>query len=88
MTDPLRHSPDVTFRALTQDAGGVLLHLESADYMRMNALGACIWRAIDGTRDDDGVVAAVRAELPDAPDRLEDDVRGFLTLLRDRGLVE
>jgi hypothetical protein len=84
----MRHSPDVVYRDLAADGGGVLLHLESADYLQMNQVAACIWNAIDGTRDADGVVAAVRAELPDAPSRLEDDVRSFLTLLSERGLVE
>ena len=87
MREPLRHSSDVVYRDLAEGSGGVLLHLESADYLRMNAIGAQVWNAIDGTRDEESVVAAVRAELPDAPPRLEDDVRQFVAVLRERGLV-
>lgn len=88
MTEALRRTQDVVYRDLAEGSGGVLLHLQTADYLRMNEVGARIWHAIDGVRDEAGVVAEVRAQLPDAPPRLEDDVRAFLATLRERRLVE
>jgi hypothetical protein len=87
VTSALRHTPDAVYRDLAEGRGGVLLHLESADYVQLNEVAARVWNAIDGSRDEDGVVAALRAELPDAPAELEDDVRRFLATLRERGLV-
>jgi hypothetical protein len=87
VTESLQRSPDVVYRDLAEGSGGVLLHLQTADYVRMNEVGALIWNAIDGVRDEGGVVAELRAQLPDAPPRLEDDVRGFIATLRERGLV-
>jgi len=84
---PLQQTPDAVYRDLAEGRGGVLLHLESADYVQLNDVAARIWNAIDGSRDTDAVVAALRAQLPDAPATLEDDVRGFLATLRERGLV-
>ena len=88
MTPPLRHTPDAVYRDLAEGRGGVLLHLESADYVQLNDVAARVWNAIDGDRDEEAVVAAVRAQLPDAPDVLEDDVRRFIATLRERGLVQ
>lgn len=87
MGRPLQHTPDAVYRDLAEGRGGVLLHLQSADYVQLNDVAARIWNAIDGSRDEDGVVAALRAQLPDAPEVLEDDVRSFISTLRDRGLV-
>ncbi|MFL6137903.1 MAG: PqqD family protein [Frankiaceae bacterium] len=87
MTPPLRHTPDAVYRDLAEGRGGVLLHLESADYVQLNDVAARVWNAIDGTRDEEGVVAALRAQLPDAPAAMEDDVRRFIATLRERGLV-
>jgi hypothetical protein len=83
----LRHSPDVVYRDLADGDGGVLLHLQSADYLRVNATGAHVWRAVDGARDEAAVVVEVRQQLPDAPGRLEDDVSAFIDELRRRGLL-
>jgi hypothetical protein len=83
----LQHTPDAVYRDLAEGRGGVLLHLESADYVQLNDVGARVWNAIDGSRDEEAVVAALRAQLPDAPAALEDDVRRFVTTLRERGLV-
>jgi hypothetical protein len=88
VTEALRRSEDVVYRDLAEGSGGVLLHLQTADYLRMNEVGARIWHAIDGVRDEAGVVAELRAQLPDAPPRLEDDVRAFVASLRERGLVD
>ena len=88
MTSRLRHTPDAVYRDLAEGRGGVLLHLTTADYIQLNDVAARVWNAIDGVRDEEAVVAAVRAQLPDAPPVLEEDVRRFIVTLRERGLVE
>jgi hypothetical protein len=78
----------VVYRDLADGAGGVLLHLQSAAYLRVNATGAHVWRAVDGARDEAGVVVEVREQMPDAPARLEEDVSAFIAELRRRGLLQ
>ena len=43
----IRRNPDVVFRSLEEDQGGVLLHLESGEYHGLNDLGSLIWRLIE-----------------------------------------
>lgn len=70
-------------------AGGevVLLHLESGAYHELNAVGALIWKLLDGERDTSRIVEQVRARVEDPPADLEDEVTGFLADLRQRGLI-
>ena len=87
MAPALRQSTDVVYRDLAGDAGGVLLHLDTAEYMRLNMVGSVAWHVIDGIRDESAVVEEVRSQLPEAPPQLEADVKAFLADLRDRGLI-
>jgi hypothetical protein len=82
-----RQNPDVAYRALSADEGGVLLHLRSGEYHGVNELGLAIWELLDGERTVAEIVAAVRAQAPDAPPHLEDDVVSFLDDMRQLELV-
>jgi hypothetical protein len=82
----LRRNPQVVYRELAGE-GGVLLHLESAQYHGVNATGLTIWELLDGERTVADVVAALRGRLEDAPSTLDDDVVGFLAALSVRGLA-
>ena len=86
-TQRLHRNGDVVFRALGGDKGGVLLHVKTAAYHGVNDLGAQIWDAIDGTRSTQDVTAHLRAEMPDAPARMEQDVAEFISSLVERDLV-
>lgn len=83
--DVVRPADQVVYRDL--DEGGVLLHLGSGQYHGLNPMGSLTWGLIDGRRTVAEVLAAVRARAPRAPERLEDDVQGFLAGMRDRGLI-
>lgn len=84
----IRRNPDVVFRQLEEEQGGVLLHLESGEYHGLNDLGSLIWRLIENETTFAQVVAGVRAETEDAPDEVEQDVSNFLDDLNRRNLVE
>ena len=50
MIDPttrIRRNPDVVFRPLEEEQGGVLLHLQSGEYHGLNELGSLIWGLIE-----------------------------------------
>jgi Coenzyme PQQ synthesis protein D (PqqD) len=82
----LRRNPQVVYRELA-DEGGVLLHLETAQYHGVNETGLAIWELLDGERTVADVVADLRVRLDDAPAALEEDVVEFLSALSARGLA-
>lgn len=66
--------------------GGVLLHLDSAAYHSVNAIGALIWSLLDGDTVAD-VAQRLAKELRDPPPSLVDDVQEFVDALVARDLV-
>ena len=79
--------PRVVFRPLDGQSGGVVLHLGSAAYHGVNAIGALILSEIEDGPTFGTLVERVRGELADAPPELESDVAEFLTALAARDLV-
>jgi hypothetical protein len=85
--ESIRRNPQVVYRELAGEGGGVLLHLESGAYHGLNETGSLIWDPLDGTRGFDALVAELRKQLDDAPDDLDDEIERFLADLRERGLI-
>ena len=82
MIDPttrIRRNPDVVFRPLEEEQGGVLLHLQSGAYHGLNELGSLIWGLIENETRFADLVDGVRAETEDAPASVE---RGRVRLRR------
>jgi hypothetical protein len=91
MIDPttrIRRNPDVVFRSLEDEQGGVLLHMQSGEYHGLNELGSLIWGLIESETSFSGLVEGVRAETEDAPASVEQDVSGFIDDLSARDLVQ
>jgi hypothetical protein len=84
----IRRNPDVVFRSLEEEQGGVLLHLESGEYHGLNDLGSLIWRLIENESSFAQVVAGVRDQTEDAPEGVDQDVSNFLDDLNRRNLVQ
>lgn len=84
----IRRNPDVVFRSLEEEQGGVLLHLESGEYHGLNDLGSLIWRLIENESSFADVVAGVRAQTEDAPEAVDQEVSNFLDDLNRRNLVQ
>lgn len=80
-------SPTVVFRALSDEGGGVLLHLGTGAYHGLNRTGALIWGQLDGLRPVSEIASGIEASLPDAPADLSDQIQAFLSELLDRDLV-
>ena len=53
----------------------------------LNTVGATIWRLIDGATSLDGLASTVAAEYEVTPDDAARDVRAFVQLLTDKGLL-
>jgi hypothetical protein len=77
----------VVFRELGADEGGVLLHLDSGQYHRLNRMGCTIWGMIDGMRTVTDLAEEVHKVALDAPAHLREDVHQFLEGLLARDLI-
>jgi hypothetical protein len=80
----LRRHPDVAWQTIGDEA--VVMSLAEGRVLGLNATGALVWSLV-GERDEDGLVAAVVERFATDRERACEDVRGFLALLRERGLV-
>lgn len=83
----VERNPQVVGRALAPGEGGVLLHLSTAAYHRVNPVGLVIWDALETPRRVDEVIAAVREAVANPPDALDGDVLAFLQSAVDRDLL-
>ena len=70
-TTRISRNPDVVFRPLEEEQGGVLLHLQSGAYHGLNQFGSLIWGLIENETRFADLVDGVRAESEDAPASLE-----------------
>jgi hypothetical protein len=80
----LRRSPDVAWQQIGDEA--VLMSLAEGRVLGLNPVGALVWSLVE-ERDEDGLVAAVVERFATEETRARQDVRGFLSLLRERRLV-
>jgi len=81
----LHHDPRAEFRDMA-DEGGVVLHLDTAEYYGLNPVGALIWKLADGVTYAD-LLAALHRELSGVPESFEGEVQEYLTQLHDRSLL-
>ena len=83
----IRPNPRSTFRELAEGSGGVLLHLDTAAYHGLNGIGVAVWSLIQPGITFGALIDALRAQIPDAPPTLDDEIATFLGQLRERDLV-
>jgi len=80
----LRRHPDVAWQAIGDEA--VLMSLAERKILGLNPVGALVWSLVE-ERDEDGLVAAVVERFATGDEGAREDVRAFVALLRERGLV-
>ena len=80
----LRRHPDAAWQVIGDEA--VVISLAEGRVLGLNPTGALVWSLVE-EQDEDGLVAAVVERFATDDDRAREDVRGFLSLLRERGLV-
>jgi hypothetical protein len=78
-------NPQVVYRDLANEEGGLLLHLESGQYHGVNATGFAIWELIDGRRTISDISDAL-SEQGETGDLIA-EVSRFIEELRHRDLV-
>lgn len=80
----LRRHPDVAWQTIGDEA--VVMSLAEGRVLGLNPMGALVWSLVE-ERDEDGLVAAVVDRFATGTEAAREDVRGFLALLRERGLL-
>ena len=81
---PLRRHREVAWQRIGDEA--VVMSLAEGRVLGLNPSGALLWSLLE-ERDEDGLVAAVVERFATDERHARDDVRGFLSMLRERGLV-
>ncbi len=82
----LRRSPRVTYELVDDQA--VLVDPEGRELLTLNAVGALVWEAMDGTRDQSQVVDILAERFSSVErDQIEEDVRAFVAELVSSGLA-
>jgi hypothetical protein len=87
-TTRISRNPDVVYRSLEEEQGGVLLHLQSGAYHGLNQFGSLIWGLLENQTRFADLVDGVRAEAEDAPPSVDEDVSRFVEDLSARDLVQ
>lgn len=66
----------------------VLFDPASSELLVLSDSGAAIWYLLDGERSEADIIEFIRAERPDAPPSLPDEVAAFLSDLLARRAIE
>ncbi len=82
---PLRRHREIAWQQIGDEA--VVLSLAESRVLGLNPTGALLWSLLE-ERDEDGLVAAVVERFATDEPHARDDVRSFLSMLRERGLVQ
>lgn len=80
----LRRDPDVAWQQIGEEV--VVMSLAEGRVLGLNPPGALVWSLVE-ERDEDGLVAELLQRFAIDEPQAREDVRGFLSLLRERGLV-
>lgn len=85
-TDTVQARPDVVSSELGD--GAALLDLNSSMYFSVNAVGACVWRAMERPVTLTELARIVSESFEISPDDCQSDVATLVSQLRRNGLVE
>jgi hypothetical protein len=80
----LRRSRETAWQMIGDEA--VVMNLAGARVLGLNPTGALVWSLLE-ERDERGLAEAVAERFAIDTDSARADVRAFLELLRERGLV-
>lgn len=81
----LERNDRVEHRGLAEE-GGVLLHLDTAQYHGVNSIGALVWELLNDVTFGE-LLAELRLRLLDVPETFDEEIAEFLEELIDRDLI-
>ena len=80
----MRRSPDTAWQVIGDEA--VIMNLAGARVLGLNPTGALVWSLLE-EKDESEIAAAVAEQFEIDAETAGRDVREFVALLRERGLV-
>jgi len=80
----LRRSPDTAWQTIGEET--VIMNLAGGRVLGLNPTGALVWSLLE-ERDEEGLAEAVAERFEIDAESARADVRAFLSVLRERGLV-
>jgi hypothetical protein len=80
-------NPAVLFREIPIDEWAVLFNPDNFSALSLNPTGVVVWKLIDGRRNIQDIVMAVKAHFKNVPESVTDDVVGLLEILSGDGYV-
>lgn len=81
---PLRRHRDLAWQRIGDET--VVMSFAENRVLGLNPTAALVWSLLE-ERDEDGLVAAVVERFATDAESAREDVRGFVSMLRERGLV-
>lgn len=91
LSSPARPAANYVTRTIAGETILVPIRAEAAQLDSVyvfNEVGARIWSLIESARDEEAIVAALAAEFDVGLERARADLRGFVGVLKEAGLVE
>ncbi|CAN5750543.1 hypothetical protein BH18ACT15_BH18ACT15_13590 [soil metagenome] len=84
----VKRNPRVVYRDLAEDAGGILLHLDTSNYHNINPTCVVVWETIGEDGASFGqLLAELKKRLHNFPENGEGDITAFVTGLSERELL-
>jgi hypothetical protein len=80
----LRRNPELAWQTIGDEA--VVMSLPERTVVGLNATGAFVWSRVEECGEEE-LAGALAKRFSTTEDEARDDVRAFLSLLRERGLV-
>ena len=69
------------------DNWALLFNPDTSSILVINPVGVTVWKMLDGNNHYEDVLANLREQFSEVPDRAMDDVKAFVTDLEKRGFV-
>jgi hypothetical protein len=74
-------------RTITNEDGAAILDTKQGSVTTLNATGAFIWQELERGRCEEEIVESLVHETDVPPEVIQRDVRDFLALLQDHGML-
>jgi actin-like ATPase involved in cell morphogenesis len=71
----------------TPDGEVVLVNLDTGASVALNLTGVIVWKLVDGQRNVEQIVTAVRQSFTDAPPETINDVSNLMDILAEDGFI-
>jgi len=83
----VHYANDSEVAAKVMDGEAILINLSSGIYYSLDDVASCMWSSIEGGATAEQIAAQVCEQFDTSPDHVLTDMRGFISMLQDEGLI-